>query len=240
MLKLRSIVVPGAILLVFATAGLADSVSVNLSSVENGSWCGVSLYGCAAMPTGTQNYGGDTFNIGGANGGNTAWFSTVASGNSNAVTSVTIQVNVTNATTVKTLMNTLWGQSGVSYDTLTVNGSKGSFSVDLTGNNSLRDYNNYVWTNSVKAPTAQAWSDTSQRLDEQTFSLGNYSGETLNSITITDRGGELFSRAFLAALTVDTNSTIEAGTATPEPSYLAFVGASLLGAGLLFRRKRPQ
>lgn len=236
--NLRSIVAPSAILFAFATAGMADSVAVDLSSVANGSWCGVGLYGCTAMPTGTQTYNGDTFDIGG--GGNTAWFSTVASGNTSAVASVTIQVNVTDATTVKTLMNTLWGQSGASYDTITFNGSMGSFSESLTGDNSLRDYNNYVWTNSVVAPTTVAWTDTSQRLDEQVFSLGSYSGETLNSITITDTGADMFSRAFLAALTVDTTDPSSDPTTTPEPSYLAFVGAGLLGVGLVSRRKRAQ
>ena len=196
------------------------------------------MFGCTSMPTGMQTLNGDTFNIG---AGNNAWFSSVAAGNGGGTTSVTIQTNVMNASTVKTLMNTFWGQSGTSYDTITFTGSMGSFTDSLTGNNSLRDYNNYVWTNSIVQPTTVAWSDTDQRLDEQTFSLGSYAGEDLTSITITDWGNEYFSRAFIAALTVDTSDpTGNAGTATPEPSYLAFVGASLLGVGLLFRRKREQ
>ncbi len=198
------------------------------------------MYGCSALPTGQQTYNGETFNIANGPSGN-AWFSSVAAGNGGGVTSVTIQTNVTNATSVKTLMNTFWGQSLTSYDTITFTGSKGtSAPISLTGNNTLRDYNNWVWTNGIIQPTVQAWTDTSQRLDEQSFSLGDYSGETLTSITITDSGNNLFSRAFLAALTVDTDPTANAGTTTPEPSYLAFVGASLLGVGLLFRRKRTQ
>ncbi len=227
-----------------ATAGMAASVSVDLSSVANGSWCnagGLVMFGCSSLPTGLQTYNGESFNIAGGNGSPyNAWFSSVAAGNARGTTSVTIQANVTNATSVKTLMNTFWGQSGTSYDTITFNGSKGSFSESLTGNNSLRDYNNWVWTNSISQPTTVAWTDTNQRFDEQTFSLGNYAGENLTSVTITDWGNEYFSRAFLAALTVDTAGTTSGATVTPEPSYLAFVGASLLGVGLLFRRKRVQ
>jgi len=238
--KLQSILTSGAIMCVFATASLADSVTVDLSSVANGSWCNVgggTLFGCSALPTGQQTYNGETFNIASGASGN-AWFSSVASGKTSGVTSVTVQTNVTNAVSVKTLISTLWGQGGTSYDSITFNGSKGSFTEALTGNNTLRDYNNYVWTNSIQQPTTVAWTDVSQRLDEQVFSLGSYAGEDLTSVTLTDWGNELFSRAFLAGLTVDTDPTSQAAAVTPEPSYLAFVGATLLGAGLLFRRKR--
>jgi hypothetical protein len=226
-------------MIAFATASMADSVTVDLSNVANGSWCSVgggAMFGCSALPTGQQTFNGESFNIANGASGN-AWFSSVAAGNVAGTTSVTIQMNVTNAVSVKTLMNTFWGQGGTSYDTIQFNGSKGSFSESLTGNNTLRDYNNYVWTNSINQPTTVAWSDGSQRLDEQEFSLGAYAGENLTSITITDTGDQVFSRAFLAALTVDMGATTEAAV-TPEPAYLAVVGASFLGLGLLFRRKR--
>ena len=213
---------------------MADNVEVDLSGIANGSWCNVgggSLFGCSAMPTGQQVFNGEAFNIANGASGN-AWFSNVASGMQAGTVSVTINVNVANAVSVQTLMNTLWGQSGTSYDTITFTGSKGVLTESLTGNNSVRDYNNYVWTNSINSPTTVAWTDGTQRLDEQNFSLGSYAGETLTSITITDSGNESFSRAFLAALTIDPTAV------TPEPSYLAFVGASLLGVGLLSRRKR--
>lgn len=217
-------------------------MAVDLSGIANGSWCnagGLQMFGCTAIPTGQQTFNGETFNIANGPNGN-AWFSSAAAGNQAGTTSVTIQTNVTNATTVKTLMNTFWGQNGTSYDTITFTGSKGTFSESLTGNNSLRDYNNYVWTNSIVQPTTVAWTDIDQRLDMQTFSLGEYAGETLTSITITDWGHEYFSRAFLAALTVDSDGdpTASVTAVTPEPAGLALVGASLLGAGWLFRRKR--
>ena len=194
------------------------------------------MFGCSALPTGAQTFNGESFNIASGTSGN-AWFSSVAAGNGGGTVSVTVQTNVANALSVSTLINTFWGQSGTSYDSITFTGSKGSFTESLTGNNSVRDYNNYVWTNSIKQPTTVAWSDGSQRLDEQSFSLGSYAGEDLTSITITDAGNDFFSRAFLAGLTVD-NGGIITEAVTPEPSYLVLVGAGLLGAGLLFRRKR--
>lgn len=191
------------------------------------------MYGCSSIPTGMQTYNGQTFDISNGPNGN-AWFSSVAANNTSGTVSLTINLNVMNATSVNTLMNTFWGQTGASYDTITLTGSKGTETIALTGNNTLRDYNNWVWTNSITQPTTVAWTDTTQRLDEQTFSLGQYAGEDLTQIVITDTGNQDFSRAFLAALTVnDSDSSV-----VPEPSYLAFVGATLLGAGLLFRRKR--
>ena len=193
------------------------------------------MFGCSALPTGQVTLNGQNFEIANGASGN-AWFSSVAANNGAGTVSVTIQVNVMNATSVNTLMNTFWGQSAA-LDTISFTGSLGTTGpISLTGDNTLRDYNNYIWTNSIAAPTTNAWTDTSQRLDEQTFSLGQYAGEDLTSITITDSGNQNFSRAFLAALTVDGDPTPSA--VTPEPGYLAFVGASLLGAGLLFRRKR--
>jgi PEP-CTERM motif len=239
--NLRSILLSGAMTIAFAAAGLASSVAVDLSSYANGSWCNVSggtMYGCASLPTGQQTYNGETFNIANGPNGN-AWFSSVAAGNGAGTVSLTIQTNVTNAVTVKTLMNTFWGQSGTSYDSITFQGTGGAtFSENLTGNNTLRDYNNYVWTNSIVQPTTTAWTDVSQRFDEQTFVLpASFQGQTLTSITITDWGNDMFSRAFLAALTVDTLSTPNADPTTPEPGTLALVGVSLLGVGAFFRRK---
>lgn len=236
MFKLRSLIISGAVFCAFATAAMADNVEVDLSGIANGSWCNVgggSLFGCSAMPTGQQTFNGEGFNIANGPTGN-AWFSSVAANNGSGVASVTIQVNVANAQSVQTLMNTLWGQGGTSYDTISFTGSLGTITDSLSGNNTLRDYNNWVWTNSIASPTTTAWTDTTQRLDEQTFSLGADSGETLTSITITDSGNNDFSRLFLAGMTIDPSDP----AAAPEPGYLALVGGGLLGAGLLFRRKR--
>lgn len=240
MLNFRSILTSGAIAVAFATAGMADQIAVDLSSNANGSWCNVgggAMYGCGSLPTGIQNYNGQTFNISNGPNGN-AWFSSVAAQGGSTAQTLTLNVNVMNAVSVATLMNTFWGQSGVVLDTISFGFSDGSSITDsMTGNNTLRDYNNWVWTNSISAPTTGAWTDTSQRLDEQMFSLGADAGKDLTSITITDTGNQLYSRAFLAALTVDTQAGLDVVT-TPEPGYLAFVGASLLGAGLLFRRRK--
>lgn len=232
-----------------ATTAFSSTMQVDLSGVANGSWCdadGIRLFGCTSLPVGQQTLNGTAFDIAGGNGANNAWFSSVAADNGSGKVSVTIPVNIAGARSVNTLLNTFWGQSGTSYDTITFTGSNGAtHSVSLTGNNSLRDYNSYIWTNSLATPgiAANAWNNYSQggrqRLDEQQFVLpGDFSSQTLDSITITDAGGGTFSRAFLAGLTVVTADVSPNAAAVPEPSSLFIFGGALLGAGLLFRRKR--
>lgn len=219
----------------FSTAAFSDEVPIDLSSVANASWCNVGrpMFGCTTLPTGSLDVNGTTFNIAGGNGGNNAWFSSVAANNGSGTVSVTIPVNVANATKVFTLMNTFWGQASAE-DVITFTGSAGAtYSVNLIGNQDVRDYNDYIWTNSISGNTAAAWSNGSgQRLDEQTFVLpASFANQMLESITVTDSGNDVFSRIFLAGLTVDPVST-------PEPATMALVGVALIGAGLFFRRKR--
>lgn len=197
---------------------------------------------CTSLPSGNQTYNGQPFDIAGSNGGNNAWFSSVAANNGSGSVSLTIPVNVSGVVSAYTLMNTFWGQSGASYDAVTFTGSLGTvYTVTLMGNSDIRDYNNYIWTNSTGASgTINAWnnyaSGGSQRLDEQIFLLpGVFASETLTSIKITDTGGDTFSRLFLAGLTLDTNDN---STATPEPASLLLTAAGLMAAGILGLRRR--
>jgi hypothetical protein len=221
---------------------LADQVQVDLSSIANGAWCNVGggpMFGCSTLPTGTLTANGSVFNIAGANGGNNAWFSSVAANNGAGTVSVTIPINVVGATTVSTLMNTFWGQAAAE-DVVTFTGSAGAiYSVNLVGNQNIRDYNNYVWTNSISGTTTNAWNNNNgQRLDEQIFNLpSEFADQTLESMSITDSGNQVSSRVFLAGLTVDPGSN---AMAVPEPASLALVGGVLMFAGLVFRRRRAQ
>ena len=219
-------------------------MAVDLSGVANGSWCNVgggAMFGCSMLPTGNLTVNGENFTIANGSNGN-AWFSSVAANNGAGTVTLNLQnLNVSGATAIHTLINTFWGQSSASYDSVTVTGSLGTFTTALTGNNQLRDYNNYIWTNTILSPSTQAVSSDwgAQRLDEQTILLPTqYVGETITGISLTDSGNELSSRAFLAALTIDDSSSlVTAAAAVPEPSYAAVVGLALLGAGVFFRRR---
>jgi len=196
------------------------------------------MYGCSTLPSGTLNVNGTVFDIAGANGGNNAWFSSAAANNGPGTVNVTIPINLKGATTVYTLMNTFWGQTVGSYDTVTFTGSSGTtYSVDLYGDKDIRDYNAADWTNSVSGNTQQAWTNStdSQRLDMQTFVLpSDFADQTLVSMTITDNASTVYSRIFLAGLTVDPADPVT----VPEPAPLALVGGVLIAAGIFFRRRR--
>ncbi len=238
-----------AVLFAFAACmANAESVAINLSSAANGAWCNVGggyLVNCESMPSGQQLFNASLFSIAGANGGNNAWFSSVAANNGAGSVSLAIPVNLPNVTSVHTLLNTLWGQNGTSYDTVTFTGSSGAvYSVNLTGNYAIRDYNQYIWTNSLNpaANSVAVWNNYAsgggQRLDEQTFILPQAFGDqTLETITITDNGANVFSRIFLAGLTVDT-AAADPASSVPEPAVLLLTAGGLIAMGLLRRRSR--
>lgn len=240
-----------AVLIFAASPAQADIVNVDLSGVANGSWCDVGggpLVNCSIMPSGMQTFNGQSFDIAGANGGNNAWFASVAANNGPGTVSVVVPVNVANVTSVYTLLNTMWGQSGASYDTVTFAGSAGaSYSITLTGDNAIRDYNQYIWTNSISASanSVTAWnnygSGGGQRLDQQTFVLpSDFGNQTLQTITLTDTGNDDFSRIFLAGLTVNTAGDSDPPSSVPEPITVLLAAGGLIGLGLLGRRNsRP-
>ena len=246
MFNLRLTLVSGLTLLFLSPAAvLADTVLVDLSTIANGTWCnagGERMWNCTTLPSGKQIFDGQAFNISGAGGGNNAWFASVAANDGAGTVDITVPINVAGAKSVQTLINTFWGQSGTSYDTITFTGSAGAkYSVDLAGNSGIRDYNNWVWTNSISGTTQEVWNNgEGQRLDEQIFTLpAAFANQTLESMTISDTGNYYFSRAFLAALTVDTiGAAADPPSAdAPEPMSLTLVGGTLLALGLLFRRR---
>ena len=160
------------------------------------------------MPTGIQQYNGVPFNI--------------PAGEKNALIkfggglqTATIMLNVEGATTVHTLMATVWGQPGpTSFASLKFMGSEGAeFTLDLLGNRELRDFNppptNFTDrinnTTTINAWTGPVYDGTHHHiLDHQMISLpAAFATQTLTSVTLTDRGGDIFQRVILAALTVE-------------------------------------
>lgn len=200
--------------------GLANAANktISLASFVNDSWCGRSLLGCSTFPYGTKHYDGVAYSILGNKLGsvNTAWFASVAANQGSGAVSITIPVNVAKVKTVYTLMNTEWGSTQSGLISLTFTGSGGAtWTTDLTGGVNVRDYNNGNFTNTCicqlpggagQSGAINAWTNSGgQRLDEQIYELpAAFATQTLQSITITDNGGENVQRAILGAVTVST------------------------------------
>jgi hypothetical protein len=207
----------------FLGTGLANAAkkTISLASFVNDSWCGRTLLGCGTFPYGTKHYDGMTYAIQGNKQGtaSTAWFASVAANQGSGAVSITIPVNVAKVKTVYTLMNTEWGSTQSGLITVTFTGSGGAtWTVDLTGGVNVRDYNNGNYTNTClcqlpggvgQSGAINAWTNGSspQRLDEQLYELpASFASQTLESITITDNGGENVQRAILAAVAVSTTA----------------------------------
>ena len=200
-----------SLLVLAACAGWvqAGHISIDISGFANQPFN--YFAGGNTIPTGPQQYNGVPFNI--PSGKVNAWAG--FSAGSHKVTSVTIKPNVLGATTVYTLMNTVWGQPGPSsYASITFNGSNGAtFTKNLAGGTDLRDFAGpSSFEDSIQPPTMNAWTGPLydgthfHRLDQQTFSLpAAFAGQTLSSIVVVDSGDNLtnFQRVLLAALTVD-------------------------------------
>jgi hypothetical protein len=220
MAALGGAVLAGALAL--APSADAGVTTVDISSLVNGSW---GQQGVAGTPTGAVTLNGTPFQIGAAQDGSADY--AVMSGTE------TLDVNIADPTKVFTLFNSFWGQQGpASYLSVTFNGTGGATETfHLVGNEDIRDFNHYSWTNDLNgADAVNVWTDGQHRLDEQTFALSSaFRGQTLTSIVIDDTGGDNFQRGVLTGLSVQT-------AAVPEPAVwvmlvlgLGFVGASLRG-----------
>jgi energy-converting hydrogenase Eha subunit E len=110
----------------------------------------------------------------------------------------------------------------------------------LVGNTDIRDFNNWVWTNSINGTTAQTWwtsnqnpssLDQTHRWDAQVFSLNAaFSTQILTDIVITaGAAGPNYSQPMLAALNVEVS-------AVPEPSAALLFLAGMGGLALARRR----
>ena len=228
----------------------ADSVSdVNLCGlVSCGGWTSANQANgnqIAAAPTtgntGTGitfgNYNGSFLAICGTSdscsyvGGATITLSSPILLNSNAV--------------VNTLINNFYGTANFVEGVVTFTNSNNQTAVfSLVGDQTVRDYNNYIYTNALQgynsnsslgAVTAQEWwnnGSNGQRLDVQTFVLpSSWAGTSLDSIQISNPAS--FDWDVLSAIQVDDRTV---SVAAPEPSAMALVFAA--GVGLLVFRKR--
>ncbi len=224
-----------AFLTACAGLALAGHIPIDISNVANTPW---SIFtGGNTMPTGNQQYNGIPFNIpSGKSNAYIGW-----SDVSHATTTATIAPNVFGATTVYTLINTVWGQNGPqSYYSVTFTGSSGAtYTRNLIGGVDIRDF----WSPSafleyISFPTVNAWTGSYvdgihfHRLDQQTFTLPpEFAGQTLISIKITDTGDNLseFQRGVLAAVTVDGVTAPSGLTITSGDKQTGIGGTTLSG-----------
>lgn len=202
-----------ALAIAFTTASArAGEIPIDISALANEPWTFVGPNGFiitngSTFPTGAQNFGGVPFTI--PAGPNNYWAGGAAANFGSGTVRLTVPVGVYGATTVFTLLNTMWGQFGPqAYLFVTFNGSNGAtVTKRLVGGLNVRDYNNDGGPNTINnTSTIQAWANgLGQRLDRQEYLLpAAFATQTLTSVTITDTGNESFSRAILAGITVRT------------------------------------
>lgn len=215
-----------------AAAAPTSFTTIDLSSSANRSWTGD--WG-ANFPTGGQTFNGTPFQI--ASDTNGARYASAIYGSANPIV---IAMDVKNAVSANSLINTIWGQPGPnSYLSITFTGSAGAVQTfDLVGDSDIRDFNNYAYTNTINGTTTvnAIYVDGGQhRLDEQTYALSSlFQTQDLISVTMTDTGGDGFSRGALTGLTIES----QAPGGVPEPAAwsLMIVGFGLIGG--VTRRRR--
>jgi hypothetical protein len=106
-----------------------------------------------------------------------------------------IDLAVPKATAVQILINTGWGQSGIPNALVTVHSSGGAKkTLKLVGNKTIRDFNNWIFTNSINGKDTQEWwtnnkkpqtNDQSHRYDAHVIDIsGIVKKDTLTQIVI--------------------------------------------------------
>jgi hypothetical protein len=159
--------------------------------------------------------------------------------------SFTITTSISRATTVYTLMNSAWGQSGANVGSIEFVGSGGeNIAFQIVEGTNIRDHFNGGFNNSASNIVVNPFLNGVQnangpdRLDMQTFVLpASFANDTLTQIIFNgSNAGEPQGQPFLAAATVETAAPV---TAAPEPSTIALLGtAGVPFAGYYWRRRK--
>jgi hypothetical protein len=163
------------------------------------------------LPEGNVVLGGVNFAI--PVGGNNIWTGTAAAGAKPRILDVAI--NAAGVTRVHTLINTLWGERDAgARASITFLGSRGArYTVELDGNNHIRDHLWNTRTNTINGTTTRnvfltgsgqgAAPGNQVRLDMQSFTLpAAFATQTLTRIRIADWGGTNYQRLMVSGITV--------------------------------------
>lgn len=170
------------------------------------------------------------------------WSAANAANGGAGIVAVTVPIGMSGVLGVHTLINTLWGVSGApALAHLIFNFDDGTtFIKPLIGDVDIRDYYANTYTNAINGTTTIRvfFTDTDRpnapnrhRLDKQFIDLSDYSGKTLVSMTLRDRGDENVQRTWLAGLTVQS---------VPEPSSLLLLAVGAAVVAGLARRGAPR
>jgi hypothetical protein len=132
--------------------------------------------------------------------------------------SLDVKLSVTSPVAIYLLINSKYGQSGIANATIELKAKGFKKSFKLVGNATIRDYNNWVWTNTLTKKTSQEWwtnnlnpqpDDQSHRYDAHMISTSSLlSGLTLTDIIVkapANAGGN-FMQPLLWAIAVDTGT----------------------------------
>ncbi len=160
----------------------------------------------SAFPSGSVTLGGVPFVI--PEQGVNYWHSVVAAGSNPR--SIDMPVGQYAVREVHTLINTYWGQPGpTSLASVEFFGGDGAYHLkQLIGNEDIRDWNNYVFTNTINNTTTQnVVSVGPHRLDKQRIVLpAEFRDQILETVRLNDSGTDNVQRVFLAGMTVLTEA----------------------------------
>lgn len=223
-------IMAGLVVALASSAAFAQYQTVDFSAQFNMNRQDSILGSGGTFPVGNQTFNSVPFAMGGDANTATPWAWSAENAAGSNPRTLTVPTNIAGATTVYSLINTFWGQGGPnSYASITFNATGGlSHTVSLVGNVDVRDYNQWVWTNTINGTTTQEVfnNNNGQRMDMQTFTLpAAFASQTLTSIVIDDNGGSNFQRVFLMGLTVQ----------VPAPGAAAALAIGWLAG---FRRRR--
>jgi len=238
MLNTRKTALTLVVLFMLCCGLQANTLTVDLSSIANGSFTSVGLANGNNFPTGQNVFNGIPFAI--PTTGNNAWFGSQTNTMVGTETAW-LHPNTFGATTAYTLLNTMFvGEPGPMLK-FTFIGSAGSiYTYFMTGGVDYRDYNNSA-VNTISGNTSNVWnnivpgSTTWQRLDMQTIKLPvEFSTQILTDVILTDDGAFGVQRAIWSGLSLGTGF---AAASDPEPATIVLF-ASGLALCFVWSRKR--
>jgi hypothetical protein len=206
-----SVFVRSIVVIVFTASARAGEIPIDISGLVNLLWtspfCDNAMVHGSTFPSGSQNFGGVPFAI--PTSPNNYWSGALAGNCGPGTVSLTIPVGVSGVTSAFALLNSYNGQAGPdAYLYITFTGSGGAtLTRPLVGDVNVRNYNSGGYTQTINnTSTVQVWTNgEGQRLDRQQYILPPaFADQVLTSVTITDTGTYLESRAVFSGLTVST------------------------------------